>query len=155
MQQSRHSQFQAPAKDDRKGFVELVRSVNPRLNPTAVIKELQSMDVVRILGDGSAVRLLRPPAVNLSEDTLSVEPVLRDLQRFAETLEHEVFRGHRSGSGQIHMTAARLSIDPARFDDFCRFVTRNGRVLLDSADGAGANYGVGVFVFLETPPSAG
>jgi hypothetical protein len=60
----------------------------------------------------------------------------------------------------MQMTAARLSIDPAKFDDFCRFVTRNGQLLLDSADdrlnsygevpgGAGATYGVGVFVFLE------
>jgi hypothetical protein len=147
-------------KDDPKGFVELVRSVNPRLNPTAVIKELQSMNVVRLLAGESKVRLLSPSVVNMSDDTFLVEPVLRDLQRFAETVEHRVFRDPRTDFGQMQMTAARLSIDPAKFDDFCRFVTRNGQLLLDSADdrlnsygevpgGAGATYGVGVFVFLE------
>jgi hypothetical protein len=58
----------------------------------------------------------------------------------------------------MQLTAARLSIDPAKFEDFSRFVTRNGQVFLDSADdrlnsyreaGTGASYGVGVFVFLE------
>jgi hypothetical protein len=147
-------------KDDTEGFSELVRSINRQLTPTAVLKELQSMDIVRILDGGSAVRLLRHSVVNMSQDTFSVEPVLRDLQRFAETLEQHVFRDSGSDSGHMPMTAARLSIDPARFDDFCRFVARNGQMLLDSADdrlnsygavadGAGANYGVGVFVFIE------
>ena len=149
-------------KEDPKGFVELVRSCNPRLNPAAVLKELQAMDAVRVLPGGS-VRLLRQAVVNSSEDTFSVEPVLRDLQRFAETLEHDVFRDSRTASGQRQLTAVRLSIDPAKFDDFCRFVTRNGQMLLDSADdrlnsylevtdGAGANFGVGVYVFLENAP---
>ena len=156
----------AMCKEDPKGFVALVRSVNPRLNPTAVMKELQSMDAVRILAGGSAVRLLRPSVVNTSEDTFSVEPVLRDLQRFAETLENHVFRGGWIAGWHTQMTAARLSIDPAKFEDFCRFVARNGQMLLDSADdrlnsysevadGAGANYGVGVFVFLENAPLVG
>ncbi len=147
-------------QDDANGFVALVRSIDHRLNPTAVLKELQGMEVVRILAGGSAIRLLRPSVVNMSHDTFSVEPVLRDLQRFAETLENHVFPDHRIASRQLPMTAARLSIDPAKFDDFCRFVTRNGQMLLDSAedrlnsyrevpDGAGANYGVCVFVFLE------
>jgi hypothetical protein len=152
--------------DDPRGFVELVRSVDPRLDPAAVIKELQSMDVVRILDGRNSARLVRHSVVNMSQDTFSVEPVLRDLQRFAETHEHRVFCDPRSASGQMSMTAARLSIDPAKFEDFCRFVTRNGQMLLDSADdrlnsyaeiadGGGANFGVGVFVFLENPAFVG
>jgi len=150
----------ALGKDAPQGFVDLVRSVNHRLNPTAVMKELQGMDVVRILAGGNTVRLLRPAVVNMSDDTFSVEPVLRDLQRFAETLEHHVFPDGRSDFAPMPMTAARLSIDPAKFEDFCRFVARNGQLLLDSADdrlnsyaevpeGTGANYGVSVFVFIE------
>ncbi len=153
-------------KDDPTGFVALVRSVDPDLNPAAVLKELQSMDAVRILARERAVRLLRQSVVNVMEDTFSVEPVLRDLQRFAETVEHEVFRDRRIASGHMQITAVRLSIDPAKFDDFCRFVMRNGQMLLDSADdrlnsyrevtdGAGANYGVGVYVFLENALHSG
>jgi hypothetical protein len=148
-------------KDDPKGFAALVRSIDPRLESTAVLKELQSMNVVRLLAGAIAVRLLKPSVVNMGEDSFSVEPVLRDLQRFAETQEHQVFRDLPMACAQMQMTAARLSIDPAKFDDFCRFITRNGQMLLDSADdrlnsyrevreGTGANYGVGLYVFLET-----
>jgi hypothetical protein len=64
----------------------------------------------------------------------------------------------------MQITAARLSIDPAKFEEFSRFVSRNGQVFLDSADdrlnsfsevgdGTGASYGVGVFVFSEDVPA--
>ncbi len=157
---SGHARELSLRKEDPKGFAALVRSIDPRLNAPAVLTELQSMNVVRILGNATTVRLLRHSVLNTNEDTFSVEPVLRDLQRFAETLEYHVFRDRHIASGQMQISAARLSIDPAKFDDFCRFVARNGQMLLDSADdrlnsyqevadGAGANYGVGVFVFFE------
>jgi hypothetical protein len=157
---SGHARELSLRKEDAKGFAALVRSVDPRLNAPAVLKELQSMEVVRVLANATGVRLLRDSVLPISEETFSVEPVLRDLQRFAETLERQVFRDPGIASGQMQITAARLSIDPTQFDDFCRFVTRNGQMLLDSADdrlnsyrevadGAGANYGVGVFVFFE------
>jgi hypothetical protein len=147
-------------KDDPKGFSALVRSIDSRLNAAAALQELQSMEVVRIVGNAATVRLLRHTVVNVGEESFSVEPVLRDLQRFAETLEHHVFRDRRNESARMQLTAARLFIDPAKFEDFSRFVTRNGQVFLDSADdrlnsyrevgdGTGASYGVGVFVFLE------
>jgi hypothetical protein len=157
---SGHARALSLRPDDPKGFAALVRSVDPRLDAAAVLKELQDMEVVKILADARAVRLLRHSVRGTGEETFSVEPVLRDLQRFAETLEHQVFRDRHAASGQMQLSAARLSIDPGKFDDFCRFVTRNGQMLLDSADdrlksygeiadGAGANYGVGVFVFFE------
>ena len=162
---SGHARDLSLRKEDPRGFAALVRSVDPSLDAAAVLKELQSMEVVRILANAAAVRLLRHSVLNTSEETFSVEPVLRDLQRFAETLEHHVFRDRRIESGPMQIATARLSIDPAKFDDFCRFVTRNGQMLLDSADdrlnsyrevadGAGANYGVGVFVFLEDAPAS-
>jgi hypothetical protein len=161
---SGHARELSLRKDDPRGFAALVQSVDPRLNAPAVLDELQSMEVVRIINNAT-VRLLRHSVLNTSEETFSVEPVLRDLQRFAETLEHHAFRDRGVESGQMQITTARLSIDPAKFDDFCRFVTRNGQMLLDSADdrlnsyreladGAGANYGVGVFVFFEDAPAA-
>jgi hypothetical protein len=150
--------------EDPKGFSALVRSIDPRLDAAAVLKELQQTDVVRILGNATAVRLLRHSVVHASEDTFSVEPVLRDLQRFAETLEHNILHKGNGAPSRLQLTASRLSIDPAQFEDFARFATRNGHVFLDSADdrlnlfkavtdGAGASYGVGVFVFFEEPAS--
>jgi hypothetical protein len=162
---SGHARELSLRKEDPKGFSALVNSVDRRLNAPAVLKELQSMEVVRILPNATGVRLLRHSVLNTSEETFSVEPVLRDLQRFAETLEDHVFRDRGSASARVQLSAARLSIDPAKFDDFCRFIARNGQMLLDSADdrlnsyrqvadGAGANYGVGVFVFFEDVPAS-
>jgi hypothetical protein len=124
------------------------------------------MAAVRLLAGGGALRLLRQSTPSMNAETFAVEPVLRDLQRFAETLEHHVFRDRRTDSARMQLTVARLCVDPAKFDDFCRFVTRNGQMLLDSADdrlnsypevaeGAGANFGVGVFIFLENDPAGG
>jgi hypothetical protein len=159
-----HARELSLLKGDPKGFAALVHSVDPRLNAPAVLKELQSMEVVGILPNATSVRLVRHSVLNTNEETFSVEPVLRDLQRFAESLEHHVFRDHSIVSGPMQSTAARMSIDPAKFDDFCRFVSRNGQMLLDSADdrlksyrevadGAGSNYGVGIFVFFEDAPA--
>lgn len=151
-------------KDAPMGFSALVRSADPHLYPAAVLKELQQLDIISVAANASHVRLLRHTATHAGDDTFSVEVILRDLQRFAETLEHNVFHNGDGGPRRMQMTAARLSIDPARFADFERFAARNGQVFLDSADdrlnatpevvqAAGAGYGVGVFVFFEEPPN--
>ena len=157
---SGHARELSLPKEDPNGFAALVHSVDPRINAAAVLKELQKMEVVRILGNTKDVRLLPQSVLNTGEETFSVESVLRDLQRFAETLEHRVFRDRSFESNQMQLTVARLSVDSAKFDDFCRFVTRTGQMLIESADdrlnsfravadGGGANYGVGVYVFFE------
>jgi hypothetical protein len=149
-------------KDDPKGFSALVRSVDPHLNTAAVLKELEQLNVISVAANASHVRLLRHTVTHAGDDTFSVEAILRDLQRFAETLEHNVFHEGNGGQRRMQMTAARLSMDPARFADFERFAARNGQVFLDSADDrlnatpevlqtVGAGYGVGVFVFFEDP----
>jgi hypothetical protein len=149
-------------KDDPTGFSALVRSVDPHLNPAAVLKELQQLKIVSVSVNVSRVRLLRHTVTHAGDETFSVEPILRDLQRFAETLEHNVFHKGDAAPRRMQLTAARLSVDPARFADFERFVARNGQVFLDSADdrlnatpevvqATGAGYGVGVFVFFEEP----
>jgi hypothetical protein len=149
-------------KDDPRGFSALVRSVDPHLNAAAALKELQQLNMVTVAANASHVRLLQHTVVHAGDNTFSVEPILRDLQRFAETLEHNVFHKGEDGVRRMQMTAGRLSIDPSKFADFARFAARNAQVFLDSADdrlnataevarAAGAGYGVGVFVFFEEP----
>jgi hypothetical protein len=121
-------------KDDAKGFAGLVRSVSPGLNPASALKELQLMNAVRVIANSSLVRLVSHAGIPDGEDAFSIEPVLRDLQRFAETLEHNVFRNRQAEDGRMQSTVARLSIDPTKFADFARFAARNGQLFLDSAD---------------------
>jgi hypothetical protein len=162
--ESGHARELSLRRDDPKGFAALVRSVNPKLDAAATLKELHQMKVVTAVTNGTHIRLLRHSLPHAGEETFAVEPVLRDLQRFAETIEYNVFHKHEGGPRRMQIVASRLSIDPAKFEDFARFAARNGQVFLDSADdrlnatsaiaeGGGANYGVGVFVFFEKPPS--
>jgi hypothetical protein len=148
--------------EDAKSFSRLVLAVSPRLNPATALKELQLMDVARVVANGAGVRLVSHAVAQAAEETFAIEPVLRDLQRFAETLEHNVFCSRRAEDGRMQQTVARLSLDPAKFADFARFAARNGQLFLESAedrlraargieDGAGAGFGVGIFVFLENP----
>jgi hypothetical protein len=151
--------------DDPKGFAALVRAVDAQLDPSATLKELQRMKVVTPVVNATQVRLLRHTLGHVGDETFSVEPVLRDLQRFTETLEYNVFHKADSDVRRLQLTASRISIDPARFADFARFAARNGQVFLDSADDrlnsyaavpgdAGAHYGVSIFVFFEGPAAA-
>jgi hypothetical protein len=60
----------------------------------------------------------------------------------------------------MQVAASRLSLDPARFDDFARFIRRSGASLLESAydelgayvtdqGDRGVQFGVGIFVFCD------
>jgi hypothetical protein len=142
--------------DDPKGFAALVRDAEPRLSPAAVLQQLKSLEVVRLVHNDESVRLLTPVIIHRALDT-----VLEDLRRFAETLEYNLFRA-RNAAARMQVVAYRLSLDPGRFEDFARFIRRSGESFLESADDAlgahvvdqrdrGAQFGVGVFAFYDGP----
>lgn len=147
-------------KDDPTGFHALVRSVSLQLAPLKVLQELEDMNVAHSIGNSGKVRLMRSSLSHVGEGTFIVETVFRELQRFAETVEHNLFRDRHAVDGRFQTTAACLSLDPSCFPDFSRFVKRNGQMFLESADDRlntyrenvnGATYGVGLFAFFETP----
>ena len=140
--------------DDPKGFAALVRDAEPELSPAAALEQLKSLEVVRLVRNDEAVRLLTPVIIHRALDAN-----LEDLRRFAETLEYNVFRP-RNAAARMQLVASRLSLDPARFEDFARFIRPSGESFLESADDAlgayltdqrdpGAQFGVGVFVFRD------
>jgi hypothetical protein len=140
--------------DDKKGFTALVRDAGRGLSPAAALEELKSLGVVRLVRNDEFVRLLTPVIIHRSLDA-----ILEDLRRFAETIEHNLFRP-RNTAARMQAMASRLSLDPGRFEDFARFIRRFGENFLESADDAlgayvthqrdrGAQFGVGVFVFCD------
>lgn len=140
--------------DDPKGFAALVRDADPELSPAAALDQLKSLEVVRLVRNDESVRLLTPVIVHRALDAN-----LEDLRRFAETLEHNIFRPRNAGA-RMQLVASRLSLDPARFEDFARCIRRSGESFLESADhelGAyvtdqrdrGVPFGIGVFVFCD------
>ena len=141
--------------DDPKGFAALVRDVEPELSPATALEQLESLDVVRLIRNDEFVRLLTPVIIHRALDA-----ALEDLRRFTETLEHNLFRS-RNAASRMQVVASRLSLDPARFEDFARFIRPTGESFLDSADDAlgayvtdqrdqGVQFGIGVFVFCDS-----
>lgn len=146
--------------NDPQGFGALVRSINAALEPGVVLHELERLGMAHPSGATGRVRLLRSTLLYTNEDSFLVQGVLRDLQRFAETIEHNIFRDRPIEDGRFQTTAARLNLASGHFDEFSRFIRRAGQAVLESADDRlnsyapvdemnGASYGVGVFVFLE------
>jgi hypothetical protein len=142
--------------DDPKGFATLVREAEPKLSPAAALEQLRSLEVVRLVRNDESVRLLTPVIIHRALDTN-----LETLRGFAETLEYNLFRP-RNAAARMQLVASRLSLDPARFEDFARFIRRSGESFLESADEAlgayvtnqrdrGTQFGVGVFVFCDGP----
>ena len=140
--------------DDPKGFAALVRHAQPELSPAAALEQLKRLEVVRLVRNDESVRLLTPVIIHHALDTH-----LESLRRFAETLEHNIFRP-RNAAARMQLVASRLSLDPARFEDFAKFIRRTGQSFLESAYDAlgayvtdqrdrGTPFGVGVFVFCD------
>ena len=140
--------------DDPKGFAALVREAEPELSPAAALEQLKSLEVVRLVRNDESVRLLTPVIIHRALDAN-----LETLRRFAETLEYNLFRP-RNATARMQLVASRLSLDPARFEDFARFIRSPGESFLESADDAlgvyvtgqrdrGTPFGVGVFVFCD------
>ena len=140
--------------DDPKGFAALVRDTEPELSPEAALAQLKSLDIVCLVRNDESVRLLTPVIIHRALDA-----ALEDLRRFAETLEHNLFRS-RNTAARMQAVASRLWLDPARYEDFAKSIRRTGESFLESADDAlgaylthqrdrGTQFGVGVFVFCD------
>lgn len=147
--------------DDPQGFGALMQASQPQLSPRLALEQLAELKVVRLVRNDQCARLLTHVLAHTTEGAgaFPVEATLADLRRHAETIEHNVFRSPGDIS-RMQMIASRLSLDPARFEDFMRFVRRTGQSFLESADDMLATYvtqphdhsaqfGVGVYVFCD------
>ncbi len=91
-----HARALSLRQEDPKGIVALARPVNAVQNAPE-LEELWNIQLDRMMPDAKAVRLLRESVLNDSAEGFAEEPLARDLQRCAETLqsialEHAVAR---------------------------------------------------------------
>lgn len=145
---------------DPKGFAALVHTAEPRLSATEALAQLRRHEVVRLAPNAQSVRLVTHVLLQPMGSGFAVEATLKDLRRFAETLEHNIFARAAGQPGRMQRMASRMALNPARFQDFERFVMRNGQIFLESADDilgtyvaregrGGAGFGVGLFVYQD------
>jgi hypothetical protein len=88
-------------------------------------------------------------------------PMLNEIRRFAETVEHNLCDDPGPGDGRIHRWAQCASLDPKEFPEAQRFIRLNGQTFLDAVDEKlsscalkgnnkrGLRYGVGIYAFVD------
>jgi hypothetical protein len=152
----------ALGNEEPRSFPALVALQSPGMSPDEVLALLERFGAVARVTDGTRVRLLSAVLLHTSEEGFAAEPVLTDLRRFAETIEYNVFEKAANGPGRFQMSTLRSNIDPARAEDFARYVRRTGGGMLAAADDELARYenrevsqpesfGIGVFMFRDEP----
>lgn len=150
------------ARDGPRSFPALVETLKPAMPASEALDLLERFGAVTRVADGHRVRLLSAVLLVTSEDGFAAEPILTDLRRFAQTIEYNVFEKGASGPGRFQMSTLRSNVDPARSDEFGRYVRRTGGVMLAAADDELARYenpdleqpecfGIGVFMFRDDP----
>jgi hypothetical protein len=150
------------ADDGPGGFAALAKTQLPAATAAEVLTLLERFGAVARVADGTRVRLLSAVLVHTSQDGFAAETLLTDLRRFAQTLEYNVFEKAGSGPGRFQASTLRSNIDPARAEDFGRYVRRAGGVMLAAADDELARhenpevshpecFGIGVFMFRDDP----
>jgi hypothetical protein len=88
-------------------------------------------------------------------------PMLNEIRRFAETIEHNVCNDPGPYEGRMQRSAYSATLDPEQFAEVQRFVRLSGQTFLDAVDEKLAScslpsghkrslkYGVGVYVFVD------
>lgn len=144
------------------GFAALVANYLPGASAAEALGLLERFGTVARTADGTHVRLLSAALVHTSQEGFAVEPLLTDLRRFAQTLEYNVFEKLANGPGRFQRSTLRSNIDPARAEEFGRYVDRAGTGMLTAADDELARhedpdaaqpetFGIGVFMFRDDP----
>lgn len=152
----------ALADEEPKSFPALVGTMKPRMAANEALELLERFGAVTRVAEGRRVRLLSAVLLITAEDGFAAEPILTDLRRFARTIEYNVFEKGASGPGRFQMSTLRANVDPARADEFGRYVRRTSSVMLTAADDELARYenldveqpecfGIGVFMFRDDP----
>lgn len=148
--------------DALRSFPALVAAHSPGMRVSEVLALLERFGAVARVAEGTHVRLLSAVLLHTSQEGFAAEPVLTDLRRFAQTIEYNVFEKAAHGPGRFQMSTLRSNIDPARAEDFGRYVRRSGGMMLTAADDELArhenadiaqpeSFGIGVFMFRDDP----
>ncbi len=145
-------------------FRALLRRAKCSLSSRRTLEQLQALGSVQLCDRGRRVRLLSDVLVPVKRNRFAVAPMLNSLRWFEESLEHNLCDNPRRGEGRLHRWVICADLNPARLVEVERYVRANGQTLIESIDEKlsscsirsskrrGITYGVGLYVFIDTPP---
>jgi hypothetical protein len=141
-------------------FQRLVSKSRVSMGTQDAVKHLCELRSARLCDKNRKIRLLSHVVLSVTPRHFVVAPVLDEMRRFLETIEHNVCTNAQAWEGRMQRTVMCWSLDPARFSEAQRFVRQNAQSFLDALDeklstcrsrerDSGLSYGAGVYVFVD------
>jgi hypothetical protein len=131
------------------------------MEPGVALGHLQALGSVRVCENGHKVRLVSHVLLATMGKKFLVAPMLNQIRKFAETVEHNVCNTPGPFDGRMQRSAQSTTLDPEQVTEVQRFVRLSGQAFLDGVDEklascslsgghkGGLTYGVGVYVFVD------
>jgi hypothetical protein len=157
-------QYGAPKKlnlcSEEPSFQRLIEKAGVPVPLCEAVEQLRELHSVRLCDRNRKVRLLSHVLLSVRPRYFVIAPVLDEMRRFLETIEHNVCANPSALEGRMQRTVMCTSMDPAQFPEAQRFVRQNAQSFLDALDeklnscqsrkqNGHFGYGAGIYVFVD------
>jgi hypothetical protein len=120
--------------DEAPAFQRLVEKAGVPIGVVDAVEELRELQAVRLCGRNRRIRLRSHVLLSVRPRYFVIAPVLDEMRRFLETIEHNVCKYPSALEGRMQRTVVCTSLDPARFPEAQRFVRQNAQSFLEALD---------------------
>ena len=139
----------------------LLKRAHVTLRPEHALRDLEALGSVKVCEGGRQVRLVSHVLLTVSGKRFLAAPMINEIRRFAETVEHNLCESPGPMEGRMHRWAQCDTLDSRQFTEVQRFVRLSGQSFLDAVDEKLSSciakrhekrrvlYGVGIYVFVD------
>jgi len=148
-------------KPGPRSFASLLKKAHVSIRAEYALRDLETLGSVRVCDAGRRVRLASHVLLTVSGKRFLAAPMINEIRRFAETVEHNLCERPGPTEGRMHRWAQCDALDPRQFTEVQRFVRLGGQTLLDAVDEKLGScrarrgerkritYGLGMYVFVD------
>jgi hypothetical protein len=141
-------------------FDDLLKKAQIRVPAAEALEQLCALRAVQLCDRKRKVRLKSRVLISAVGYRFLIAPVLEDIRRFAETVEHNVCEAPGALDGRMQRTTLCASLNPKQLLEVQSFARHTGQAFLEALDeklGActtssgrnGIEYGAGVYIFVD------
>jgi hypothetical protein len=123
------------------------------------VEQLCALRAVQLCDRKRKVRLKSRVLISATGYRFLISPVLDEIRRFAETVEHNICEAPSALDGRMQRTTLCASLDPKRLIEVQSFARQTGQSFLEALDEKlgsctsrgkrGLEYGAGVYIFVD------
>ncbi len=145
-------------------FGDLLKKGQIRVPAAEALEQLLALRAVQLCDRNRKVRLKSRVLISAVGYRFLIAPVLEDIRRFAETVEHNVCEAPGALDGRMQRTTLCASLNPKRLLEVQSFARHTGQAFLEALDEKlggcttsrgknGIEYGAGVYIFVDDSKS--